>query len=101
MSNFSCDSFEQIEKNLEINNIIRSSSLENDKLIKKMGLYDYKNKQIYQLSSGIKQRLKLIIALNTSCQLTLLDEPTTNLDENGKNIYYDLFKTFKKMLSKN
>ena len=69
--------------------------IENDKLIKKMGLYDYKKKQIYQLSSGIKQRLKLMIALNTTCQLTLLDEPTTNLDDNGKNIYYDLFKTFK------
>ena len=57
--------------------------------------FDYKKKQIYQLSSGIKQRLKLMLALNTTCQLTLLDEPTTNLDDNGKNIYYDLFKTFK------
>ena len=93
--------YQELIEEMDINALLRFHFkfkiplIENDKLIKKMGLYDYKKKQIYQLSSGIKQRLKLMIALNTTCQLTLLDEPTTNLDDNGKNIYYDLFKTFK------
>ena len=60
-----------------------------------MGLSEYKNKKIFQLSSGIKQRLKLLLALNTKCKFTILDEPTTNLDDNGKEIYYNLYKKFK------
>lgn len=40
-----------------------------------------KNKQVAQFSSGMKQRLKLLLALYTDCPLMLLDEPTANLDE--------------------
>ena len=60
-----------------------------------LGLSEYKNKKIFELSSGIKQRLKLLLALNTQCNFTILDEPTTNLDDNGKEMYYNLFKKFK------
>lgn len=69
--------------------------IKNKSLIKKMGLSEYKNKKIFQLSSGIKQRVKLLLALNTKCKFTILDEPTTNLDDNGKEIYYNLYKKFK------
>ena len=69
--------------------------IKNTSLIKKMGLSEYKNKKIFQLSSGIKQRLKLLLALNTKCKFTILDEPTTNLDDNGKEIYYNIYKKFK------
>lgn len=44
-------------------------------------LSDSSNKQIKYLSSGMKQRLKLTIAMNTQAGLVVLDEPTTNLDE--------------------
>ncbi len=39
------------------------------------------NKQIQDFSSGMKQRLKLAMALETPCNLLLLDEPYSNLDE--------------------
>ncbi len=54
------------------------------------GLSDAANKQIRYYSSGMKQRLKLIQALfsNTSC--VLLDEPCTNLDEQGVQLYQQL-----------
>jgi ABC-type multidrug transport system ATPase subunit len=36
------------------------------------------------MSSGMMQRLKLYIALCTEARVVFLDEPTTNLDEEGK-----------------
>ncbi len=40
-------------------------------------------KQIRNYSSGMKMRLKLILALTTDSELILLDEPTANFDEQG------------------
>lgn len=41
------------------------------------------NKQISYFSSGMKQRVKLAIALFSNNEVLLLDEPTSNLDESG------------------
>ena len=43
-------------------------------------------------SSGMKQRVKFIFALMHSPQLLILDEPTSNLDEEGKNSVYEIVK---------
>jgi len=40
-------------------------------------------KKIGLFSSGMKQRLKLSLALFTASNILLLDEPTTNMDEKG------------------
>ena len=45
------------------------------------------NKPISQFSSGMKQRLKLLLALYTDSPLMLLDEPTANLDETNTEWY--------------
>jgi ABC-type multidrug transport system ATPase subunit len=42
-----------------------------------------KNKEVRQFSSGMKQRLKLALALCFDTPLLLLDEPGTNLDREG------------------
>ncbi|MEM8895883.1 MAG: ATP-binding cassette domain-containing protein [Bacteroidota bacterium] len=47
------------------------------------------NKPIHFYSSGMKQRVKVGLALSTTSQVTLLDEPTSNLDEKGKTWYMD------------
>lgn len=47
-------------------------------------------KAIAQYSSGMKQRLKLMLAFQTKTDILLLDEPTTNLDEQGKRWYLSL-----------
>lgn len=57
-------------------------------------LQDSRNKQIKQLSSGMKQRFKLALALCSESSLLLLDEPTTNLDEQGSLWYQQLIETY-------
>ncbi|WP_276499308.1 ABC transporter ATP-binding protein [Pontibacter litorisediminis] len=52
-------------------------------LIDRMGLQRSKNKFVKDFSSGMKQRLKLGLAIYSNSSLLLLDEPTTNLDQEG------------------
>ena len=44
----------------------------------------------------MKQRLKFAQAIFSDVPFVLLDEPCTNLDENGFNLYYDWIETFVK-----
>ncbi|TPE43450.1 ABC transporter ATP-binding protein [Pontibacter mangrovi] len=52
-------------------------------LIDRMGLQRSKHKFVKDFSSGMKQRLKLGLAIYSDSSLLLLDEPTTNLDQEG------------------
>ncbi len=52
-------------------------------LIERMGLEKSKYKFVKDFSSGMKQRLKLGLAIYSDSSLLLLDEPTTNLDQEG------------------
>lgn len=54
------------------------------------------NKPISLFSSGMKQRLKLGICFFSESPLVLLDEPTSNLDENGIQWYRNLIADFGK-----
>lgn len=57
-------------------------------------LDDFKNKRIRHLSSGTRQRLKLAMALLSQKDTVLLDEPCSNMDENGKKWYLDTIHTY-------
>ncbi len=50
------------------------------------------HKQISSFSSGMKQRLKLILAFNNDVPVLFLDEPCSNLDQNGISHYQDILK---------
>lgn len=52
------------------------------------------DKQIKFFSSGMKQRLKLALALCSRTPFVLLDEPTTNLDQQGFEWYRQLIQDF-------
>ena len=52
------------------------------------------DKPIKAFSSGMKQRLKLSMALLADVPVVLLDEPSTNLDQDGFDWYLDLVKKF-------
>jgi ABC-type multidrug transport system ATPase subunit len=54
------------------------------------------NKEIRYYSSGMKQRLKLAQAFFSNTPVLLLDEPTTNLDEDGIKLYCYLIDNFTK-----
>jgi heme exporter protein A len=55
-------------------------------------LYDRKDDLVKTYSSGMKQRMKFIFALMHSPKFVLLDEPTSNLDEEGKNTVYRIIR---------
>lgn len=50
------------------------------------------HKQIRHYSSGMKQRVKLLLAILTQSQLLLLDEPCSNLDAKAVSWYQQLLK---------
>lgn len=52
-------------------------------IIEECGLAGNEHKHIRYFSSGMKQRLKLALAIFSDTPLLLLDEPCSNLDENG------------------
>lgn len=52
------------------------------------------HKAVKYFSSGMKQRLKLVLALCSSAELILLDEPGTNLDQQGIEWYRGLVDRF-------
>lgn len=50
------------------------------------------NRPIKQFSSGMKQRVRLGLAILSDTPFLFLDEPTSNLDANGKAWYADLIQ---------
>ena len=61
-------------------------------ILKQVNLENAAQKQIRYFSSGMKQRLKLAQAFFTNAPVLLLDEPTSNLDLEGINLYKELIK---------
>lgn len=66
-------------------------------LLASSGLENHSNAQISTLSSGQKQRLRLILAMGTEAALVVLDEPCSNLDSSGIHWYGE---ELKKLVSK-
>lgn len=63
-------------------------------MIKRLYLEKDSNKQISLFSSGMKQRLKLGLALFSEASLIFLDEPTSNLDRKGIQWYEEMIQEF-------
>jgi len=59
-----------------------------------VNLGDAADKQIRYYSSGMKQRVKLAQAIFSDVAVVLLDEPCTNLDAAGYELYHHLVKTY-------
>lgn len=60
------------------------------------GLDKAASKPLKYFSSGMKQRIKLILALCSDTSLVLLDEPTSNLDQSGIFWYREIISQFAK-----
>lgn len=75
---------------------IRNVPLDKEKaenLLEQFLLLNRKDDLVKAYSSGMKQRLKFIFALMHSPQFIFLDEPTSNLDDEGKQTVYGLIKS--------
>jgi ABC-type multidrug transport system ATPase subunit len=62
-------------------------------IIEEIGLAKAKQKQIRYFSSGMKQRVKLAQAFFSDTPMLLLDEPCTNLDQQGIDLYKQLISS--------
>lgn len=91
---FLYDEFSAEENLIHFSNIrgIKFEKEYSDFLLNKLNLFDRKNDLVRGYSSGMKQRLKFIFALLHRPQLLILDEPTSNLDNDGKEKVYELIK---------
>ena len=70
------------------------SSITSEKIISILGLENAVNKQIRNYSSGMKQRVKLAQAVFSDVPVVLLDEPCTNLDAAGIQLYHSLINDY-------
>ncbi len=71
-------------------------ALTTDKLIDLLNFQRATHKQIRHFSSGMKQRLKLALAICSDKPILLLDEPSTNLDRQGLEWFLHLLDAHKK-----
>lgn len=62
--------------------------------IQLIGLENATHKQIRYFSSGMKQRLKLALAIFSTSPILLLDEPCSNLDKEGYALYKELIQKY-------
>jgi len=61
-----------------------------DKVIQLLRMEKSVNKGIKFFSSGMKQRVKLVLACCSMSKILFLDEPTSNMDVEGEEWYLDL-----------
>jgi len=66
-----------------------------DQLLARVGLEGRGMDMVAGYSSGMKQRLKYAVALLNKPDFLFLDEPTSNLDEAGKKIVFDLVDEYR------
>lgn len=82
-------------ENLEIFAKIRGIELDKErvkKLLEEFLIYNRRNDLVKTYSSGMKQRLKFVFALMHLPEVLIFDEPTSNLDEEGKKVVYDIIQ---------
>lgn len=65
-----------------------------DGILSEIGLEKAMDKQIRYYSSGMKQRIKLAQAIFSDVPVLLLDEPCTNLDKPGYDLYHILIEKY-------
>ncbi|SDC62307.1 ABC transporter ATP-binding protein [Niabella drilacis] len=64
------------------------------KIVEELGMQAAAHKRIQQFSSGMKQRAKLAQCIYSDTPIVLLDEPCTNLDRQGIDLYYTLIDQY-------
>jgi ABC-type multidrug transport system ATPase subunit len=65
-------------------------------LFERLGLFDHINKKVKFYSSGMRQRLKIMLAILRDPPMLFLDEPGTNLDDDGKRAVFSYLKSVMK-----
>jgi ABC-type multidrug transport system ATPase subunit len=83
---------EHIQFHFSVKKTLQDLSL--DEVLNLSGLKDAADRPIRYFSSGMKQRIKLTLAILSDTPLLLLDEPLSNLDKNASDWYCNLIIKF-------
>lgn len=78
---------------LQFHRKFKTLSNSDEHILAEVSLENAANKQIRYFSSGMKQRLKLALAFFSDTPVVLLDEPISNLDKEGIQLYHSLIST--------
>ena len=95
---FFCAPYQELISELTVKEFLkfhfkfRNPTKNYNNILKEFKLDSYVNHQIENLSSGSIQKLKLVISFFSDSEFILLDEPTTNLDQEGKKTYLKVLK---------
>lgn len=76
-----------VEEHIRFHFRMKQTEYTTEELVVRMGFESARHRQVSRLSSGMKQRLKLGLALNSKVNLFFLDEPFTNLDAINREWY--------------
>ncbi len=63
--------------------------------LESVNMYEYKDKEAYDLSMGQKQRITIASVLSMGPKYLVMDEPTAMLDSEGKETVYEIVKKLK------
>ena len=66
------------------------------RFLDKLGLVDYTQKTVHELSKGIQQKLQFVLALLHNPEIIILDEPFTGLDPVNRMVLHDIIAQSKK-----
>ena len=78
-----------LKEHVEFHFKFRSTPFSLDEIITRTNFQFSIDKKVQDFSSGMKQRLKLALAIHAENKLLILDEPTSNLDQEGIEWYRD------------
>ena len=82
-------------ENLEFFTRLYKKQADIDALLKRVGLYEYKDKKVAEYSKGMKMRLNFIRALVNDPKVLFIDEGTNGLDPMNAHILKDMMREFR------
>ena len=77
----------------------RNDQLKAEEVLRRVGMWEYRNTPIGKLSGGQRQRVLIARALVTEPEILMLDEPTSSVDPEFETNLYDFLRDINKKVS--